>query len=87
MAKIDFKNFKAYTDISQTNTIEQDVRKDFSDMLYKNLNGVVAHDVALRIYHSDGPVEFNDEELSIIIEFSKSLTPLFQDSLLFNVKE
>ena len=87
MHKIDFKHFKAYLDITQTDREEVDIRRTFSDMIYKNINGIVAHDVALRIYHSDGPVEFNDEELDVIKSILYQTTPLFQDSLLANIVE
>lgn len=82
---IDFKNFKVYTDITHTKTADQDVRKDFADAMYKNLNGVMAHDVALRIYHSEGPVEFNEDELDLVVKFSKTMTPIFQDCLDSNI--
>ena len=87
MSKIDFEHFKAFIDITQTTREEVDIRRTFSDLIYKNLNGIVAHDVALRIYHSSGPVEFNDEELETIKGVLHLTTPLFQDSLNANIVE
>lgn len=87
MVEINFKEFKVYTDITHEYAVEQDIRKDFADAMYKNLNGVVAHDVALRIYHSERAVLLNNEEYDLVMSFSKGMTPIFQDSLTANVVE
>lgn len=87
MKSIDFLHFKAYTDITQSTSIETDVRLTFADMLYKNMNGVMAHDIAMRIYKSNGPIVLNETELELVTEFSKGMTPIFQDSLAANIKD
>lgn len=85
MSTIDFKHFKAFLDITQVDKEEVDIRRSFSDMIYKKLNGIIAHDVALRIYHSDGPVELDEEELETIKAILDQTTPLFQDSFMANI--
>lgn len=85
MSKIDFQHFKIFLDITHELREERDVRKEIADAIYKNMNGVVAHDVALRIYHTSGPTEFNEEELNLIKSFSLNGTPIFQDSLIENI--
>ena len=87
MKKIDFKHFKMFTDISHENLIEQDLHRDFADLLYKNVNGIAAHDLALRIYRSEKPVELSDEEIALLREFIKNGTPIFIDSFENNIKE
>ena len=88
MAKINFKKFGMFTDISQTSKTEVDVSRVFSDTLYKNATGIVAHDLALRIYRSEGEIEVNAEELALIKSLAKNgCTPLFIDSLDSNIKE
>ena len=84
---IDFKNFKMFTDIRQTETVTVDVRLDFSDMIYKNANGIVAHEIALRIYKSDGPVEITAEEKDFLQAFAQRGTPMFYDSFNANIKD
>jgi len=87
MKTIDFRHFKMFTDIAQENVIEQDLHKDFADLLYKNVNGIVAHDLALRIYRSEKPVELSDDEIALLREFIKNGTPIFIDSFENNIKE
>ena len=87
MSKIDFEHFKVFRDITHETREEVDVRREIADAIYKNMNGVVAHDVALRIYHTSGPAEFNDEEIDLIRDFVRSGTPIFQDSFEANIVE
>ena len=87
MKTIDFRHFKMFTDISQTGTTETDVSKEFADTIYKNANGIVAHDLALRIYRATEPVQVSDEELAFLKSFIAGTTPLFQDSFSNNIVE
>lgn len=84
---IDFQNFMSFTDISQASTIEVDIRKDFADLMYKNMNGIEAHDLALRIYRSEGDMEVSDSDVSLIKALASKATPIFYDSILANIKE
>ena len=85
--KIDFNHFKMFTDISQENTVEEDAHKTFSDLLYKNYNGIQAHDLALRIYRSDGEIELSDEDVALLTNFVENgFTPIFIDSFRANLK-
>lgn len=85
MKSIDFKKFRMYKDIQQKEMVVIDVSINVSDLIYKNTNGVMGHDIALRIYRSKGPVSFNDEELQFLREFAKETTPIFQDSFEQNI--
>ena len=86
MAKIDFKHFKMFTDISQSKTEELDIATMFADMLYKRVNGIVAHDLALRIYRATEPVEFTDAEMAMLKPFIEAnFTPIFIDSFNANL--
>lgn len=87
MAKtIDFKHFKTFLDISQEKTVERDIHKDVADAIYKNMNGIVAHDLALRIYRADGPIELCDEDEQTLRQFVSGTTPIFIDSFEANIK-
>lgn len=83
---INFKKFKLFKDISQTDSVTMDVSRDFSDLMYKNMNGIAAHDLALRIYRSTGEIELSREEAELMMEFAKQTTPIFIDSLEANIK-
>ena len=83
---IDFEHFKVFKDIAHSGSVVVDARFDFSDLMYKNLNGVMAHDLALRIYKSKGPVEFNEKEMEMLTAFAQTTTPIFYDSFVENVQ-
>ena len=83
---IDFRHFKVFADITQEKTETIDIALMFSDMLYKRINGIVAHDLALRIYKSQKPVEFTEEELGVLKPFVEgNFTPVFIDSFNANL--
>lgn len=83
--KINFKEFRMFVDITQEDTRVVDVRREFADIIYKSVNGVVAHDLALRIYRSEGEIEVNPEEFGIMSQIAESGTPIFNDSFKANV--
>lgn len=85
--KIDFQHFKMFTGIDHANTLESDVRQTFADLIYKNATGVMALDVAMKIYKTEGSVEFSAEEMDFLNIFVKDTTPIFQDSFRENQKE
>ena len=88
MKKIDFRHFKMFTDIDQQGTREMDLHRDFSDVLYKNINGIQAHDIALKIYRSEEAVELSDEDVALLMPFvEKCFTPIFIDSFRANLKD
>lgn len=69
MKTLNFKQFRLYTDIEHTQQMEIDLRKDLSNALYTNARGIAAHDLAFRIYRSDGAIEVSDEEVAILKDF------------------
>lgn len=88
MPRINFKKFNLFTDISQEHTNTIDVSRAFADSLYKNGNGIVIHDLALRIYRFEGEMALTAEEAAIVKDHAKRCcTPLFMDSLDANLVE
>ena len=88
MSKINFKQFKIFNDISQTEYRTVDVSRVFADTLYKNGTGIFIHDLALRIFRSEGEMELSTEEEQVICKAaSQFCTPLFIDSLGANFTE
>ena len=85
MKKINFKEFQIQENLfSDTKTLV-DVREGFSNMVYKNSQGIKGLDLALKIYKSDGEIEFNNDELQIIKSVSEicvaPITKAIQDIL------
>lgn len=85
MKKINFKEFQIQENLfSDTKTLV-DLREGFSNVVYKNSQGIKGLDLALKIYKSDGEIEFNDDELQIIKSVSEicvaPITKAIQDIL------
>ena len=71
MKKINFKEFQIQENLfSDTKTLV-DLREGFSNVVYKNSQGIKGLNLALKIYKSDGEIEFNDDELQIIKNISE----------------
>ncbi len=88
MAKINFRKFKLYRDIAHQVVDVIDVTRLFADILYQNGIGIVIHDLALRIFHSEGEMELKEEEVKIIEDVARHVcTPAFIDSLKSNISE
>ena len=88
MSKINFKEFKLFKDITQTEYRTVDVSRVFADTLYKNGTGIVIHDLALRIFRSEGGMELDGEEEQLICKMAMNFcTPVFIDSLSANITE
>lgn len=88
MPKINFKQFKLFTDITQEHTDTVDVSRAFADTLYQQGSGIVTHDLALRIYRSKGEMELTAEEVSLIQRFAQRVCrPAFIDSIDANLVE
>lgn len=88
MKTINFKQFELYADIAKERTIKADVARNIADLIYKSATGIMAHDLAIRIYESTGPIEVNDEEVQFLSNFFKAMTtPAFQDSFTESLKD
>ena len=61
MKALNLKEFKLFTDISRAGHIVVDARKEFANAIYMGMNGIVAHDLAFRILHSEGGIEVSEE--------------------------
>ena len=81
MKKLNFERLEIYTDISHTECIVQDVRKDFANIIYQGGSGMEAHALAHKIYENEGEVEYTDEEVSLIRKFVERGTPAFIDAI------
>lgn len=87
MAKINFKEFKTFTDITREQTRIEDIRRVLADTIYKGATGIQAHDLAFRIYRSDEEIELDSSDVNILRQLAHVTTPIFMDSLEENLKE
>lgn len=71
MKKINFKELQIQENIFSNTKTLVDLREGFSNVVYKNSQGIKGLDLALKIYKSDGEIEFNDDELQIIKSVSE----------------
>jgi hypothetical protein len=86
--KIDFKNFSIKKSVASTEFIKCDVRERFADVLYKGVNGIRAHALAMKIFKSDGPTDYTYEEVMMIKRTAENFcTPAFIDGLRAQISE
>ncbi len=82
MAKLNFQQFRIPTGIDKSHYQTGDARESVANMLYLNVNGIRAHALALKIYHSEGDTDFSDEEVKTLKEVANAYaTPAFIDGL------
>jgi hypothetical protein len=80
--KINFEKFKVYTSISHKTAQTTDVRERFADMIYTGINGIRAQVLAMKIFKSNGSVEYEPEEIKLIKGIAEQFcVPGFIDGL------
>lgn len=67
MKKINFKEFPMKKGLSSNDNTIIDIREEFANIIYNNVNGIAALTLAQKIYKSDGELEIDDDEESIIV--------------------
>ena len=83
MVKLNFQHFSVPTGVSRKNRQTGDARESFADMIYLNVNGIRAHLLAMKIYHSEGDTEYSPDEVTLIREVAEKLcAPNFIDGLM-----
>lgn len=83
MKKLNFKEFGYCADITRRQQIRRDVRREIADLLYGQVQGIVAHDLAFKVYRSEGEIEVTDEEAQLLVRvFEHFTTGMFIDGLL-----
>jgi hypothetical protein len=78
--KVNFKELPVYTSIRKDKTEKKDISEVVADIIYKNVGGVVAHSLALRIYN-DGEVELNEKECEIVRMVADGFVGIIADSI------
>ena len=73
MKKVNFKEFKFYTDFKKQHLVKRDIRELLADTIYCNANGVVAANLSMKIINSDGEFELSDNEIKKLIELVSNI--------------
>lgn len=82
MKKINFQQFKIYTSVTRKTSETVDIRELFADMIYKNVSGIRAHALAMKIYKNEGTTDYDDAEVKLIKNVAEQLcVPGFIDGL------
>lgn len=71
---------KIYTSLDKQDGVVQSLRKDFANLIYTEGRGISAHALALKIYNGDKETEYTDEEVAMIMDFSKICSPCVIDA-------
>lgn len=66
MKTINLKELEIFTDISKRQQVRCDIRRDLANLIYREMHGIEALNLALTIHKSDGKVEITDDELRIL---------------------
>lgn len=80
MEKINFKKFPVYKSIRRDETEEVDISEVIANVIYKNVGGVIAHSLALRIYEQ-GEVELSDKEVEVLKQVADGFVGVIADSI------
>jgi len=62
MKKINFKEFKRFSDFKKTHIIRQDIREQMANLLYTTAVGAAAASLSMKIINSDGEIEITEFE-------------------------
>ena len=68
MKKIDFQHFKLSVGIATNDTVMVDVREELANLIYNNVSGIAALEVARKIYKSEGETEYDEMEIKTLTE-------------------
>ena len=86
--RIDFKHFTVPTGINGLHKQTGDARESFADIIYTMVNGISPHALAMKIYKSDGAVEYTDDEVRLMKGLAERYcTPAFIDGLRAQIQE
>lgn len=80
MKKIDFRKLKVYTSIRKDEVKEMDAAYLIANTIYKNMGGVMAHSLAMRIYEQ-GEVELNEKEEEMLVKLADGFAGVLADSI------
>ena len=86
MKKVNLKEFDVFTDISKRQRVRCDMRRSVANLLYNQMHGIEALNLALTIHRSEG--ELSDDDLRMLqTAVERFGTPALIDAFAEHVKE
>lgn len=79
--KINFDDLQVYLDIEKKKPVSQNLRKQFANLIYTQGNGITAHALAFKIYNGDSTTDYNEEETTLIRQYSTLCAPCIIDAI------
>lgn len=79
--EIDFSKIEIFNGVAHRSCTVADLREQFADVVYSMGQGVAAHALALKIFNSQGAVEYSEEECRQIRQFARLCRPAFIDAI------
>ena len=70
MKKVDFKNFPIRMNIGSDEVKKVDTRERIGNVVYQNAAGVRGLDLAMKIYKSEGVIELDDGEWTMLMQIA-----------------
>lgn len=88
MKKVNFKEFDVFTDISKRQRVRCDMRRSVANLLYNQMHGIEALNLALTIHRSEGELSVSDDDLRMLqTAVERFGTPALIDAFAEHVKE
>ena len=82
MIRLNFKEFEIYAGVSKDRRQKGDARETFADVLYTKGCGVRSGSLTMRIYESDGEIEFDEQDVDFMLAIAmQHCNPAFIDGL------
>ena len=79
--KIDFSKLPCFTNISKQEKVNMDIKYDLSNAMYMQGGGIEIGSLAMKIYNSEGEIEYTKEECTILLNFLRRANMMLADSL------
>jgi hypothetical protein len=88
MKKINLKEFDVFTDISKRQRVRCDMRRSVANLLYNQMHGIEALNLALTIHRSEGELSVSDDDLRMLqTAVERFGTPALIDAFAEHVKK
>lgn len=82
MVKINFSAIRVFKDLAKTKAEVKNMKEEVANDLYQNGQGIAFHALALKIYNTQGEVELDDKEYSLLMAYANQMcTPAIIDAL------
>lgn len=79
--EINFEKVEIFTNVAHTKCVVDNIKVSFADGIYNTGHGVAAHALALKIFNSKGPQDYDDQECDLIRSFAKCCSPNIIDAI------